>query len=187
LVLFISRLNSSTRLGITTISLAFAVAQLMWGVIRPVAGAATDRYAPAKVLIAGLVVLAIDTAMTPFMRSAFGLIVALGLLSAVGAGAASFSVLIGAAAQHSPPIGEARQQASSMPADRSDDLLSLRSQMNSRGRPRRTKDQNASLSPCRRTSAVPATAITNYAKCTRAQRAPDVPPPHELRIVDTYR
>jgi predicted MFS family arabinose efflux permease len=40
--------------------------------------------------------------ITPFMTSGFGLIVSLGLLSAVGAGAGSFSVLIGAAAQRLP-------------------------------------------------------------------------------------
>ena len=97
--LFVSPLNSSTGLGIVTISFALAVAQLMWGVIQPVAGAVADRYGPAKVLIAGLVVLSIGTAMTPFMTSGFGLIVSLGLLSAIGAGAGSFSVLIGAAAQ----------------------------------------------------------------------------------------
>src|SRR5271169_5096010 len=98
--LFVSPLNSSTGLGITTISLALAVAQLMWGVIQPVAGAMADRYGPAKVLVAGLVVLSVGTALTPFMTSALGLIVSLGLLSAIGAGAGSFSVLIGAAAQH---------------------------------------------------------------------------------------
>ena len=97
--LFVSPLNSSTGLGIVTISLALAVGQLMWGVIQPVAGAVADRYGPAKVLIAGLIVLSSGTAMTPFMTSAFGLIVSLGLLSAIGSGAGSFSVLIGAAAQ----------------------------------------------------------------------------------------
>jgi MFS family permease len=98
--LFVSPLNSSTGLGITTISLALAVAQLMWGVIQPVAGAMADRYGPTRVLVAGLVVLAIGTALTPFMTSALGLIFSIGLLSAIGAGAGSFSVLIGAAAQH---------------------------------------------------------------------------------------
>jgi predicted MFS family arabinose efflux permease len=98
--LFISPLNSSTGLGITTISLALAVAQLMWGVIQPVAGAVADRYGPAKILVAGLVVLAIGMALTPFMASGFGLIVSLGVLSAIGSGAGSFSVLIGAASQH---------------------------------------------------------------------------------------
>src|SRR5882672_7282748 len=98
--LFIAPLKSSTGLGITTISLAFAIAQLMWGVIQPVSGAVADRYGPAKILIAGLVVLAIGMALTPFMTSGFGLIVSLGVLSAIGSGAGSFSVLIGAASQH---------------------------------------------------------------------------------------
>src|ERR1700752_4473549 len=75
--LFVSPINSSTGLGVTTISLALAVAQLMWGAIQPVAGAIADRYGTAKVLIAGLVVLAIVTAMTPFMTSGLGLIVSL--------------------------------------------------------------------------------------------------------------
>jgi MFS family permease len=98
--LFISPLQGSTGLGITTISLAFAVAQMMWGVIQPVAGAVADRHGAATILIAGLVVLAISMALTPFMASGLGLIFSLGVLSAVGSGAASFSVLIGAAARH---------------------------------------------------------------------------------------
>jgi MFS family permease len=98
--LFIAPLKSSTGLGITTISLAFAIAQLMWGVIQPISGAVADRYGPAKILIAGLVVLAIGMALTPFMTSGFGLMVSLGVLSAIGSGAGSFSVLIGAASQH---------------------------------------------------------------------------------------
>ena len=98
--LFISPLNSSTGLGITTISLAFALAQLMWGVIQPVSGALADHYGPAKVLVAGLAVLAIGLALTPFMTSGLGLIFSLGVLAAIGSGAGSFSVLIGAAARH---------------------------------------------------------------------------------------
>jgi MFS family permease len=100
--LFISPLGSSTGIGVTTISLAFAIAQLMWGVIQPVSGAVADHYGPAKVLIAGLVVLAIGLALTPFMTSGFGLIISLGVVAAIGSGAGSFSVLIGAAAQHLP-------------------------------------------------------------------------------------
>src|ERR1700680_2206417 len=98
--LFISPLKSSTGLGITTISLALAIAQLMWGVIQPVSGALADRYGPPKILIAGFVVLAIGMALTPFMTSGFGLVISLGVLSAIGSGAGSFSVLIGAAAHH---------------------------------------------------------------------------------------
>src|SRR3989454_9950432 len=93
--LFVSPLNTSTGLGITTISLALAVGQLMWGAIQPVAGAVADRYGSAKVLVAGLVVLSMGTALTPLMSSGFGLVISLGVLSAIGAGAGSFSVLIG--------------------------------------------------------------------------------------------
>ena len=98
--LFISPLKSSTGLGIATISLAFAVSQLMWGVIQPISGAVADLYGSAKVLIAGLVVLAIGMAVTPFVTSGLGLIISLGVLSAVGSGASSFSVLIGAVSRH---------------------------------------------------------------------------------------
>ena len=98
--LFISPLNRSTGLGIATISLALAIGQLMWGLIQPIAGAVADRYGPAKILIAGLLVLAVGMALTPVMTSGFGLIVSLGVLLAIGSGAGSFSVLIGAASQH---------------------------------------------------------------------------------------
>jgi predicted MFS family arabinose efflux permease len=54
------------------------------------------------VMIGGLVILALGTALTPFMTSGFGLIVSLGVISAIGSGAGSFSVLIGAAAQRLP-------------------------------------------------------------------------------------
>jgi predicted MFS family arabinose efflux permease len=108
--LFVSPINSATGLGITTISLALAVGQFMWGAIQPVAGAAADRWGPGKVLVAGLVVLAVGSALTPFMTSSWGLVVSLGLLSAIGSGAGSFSVLIGAAAQRLP--AQARGAAS---------------------------------------------------------------------------
>jgi MFS family permease len=108
--LFVSPMNTSTGLGIVTISLALAVGQFMWGAIQPIAGAVADRYGPDKVLIGGLLILAAGSALTPFMDSGFGLIVSLGLLSAIGAGAGSFSVLIGAAAQRLPV--EARGTAS---------------------------------------------------------------------------
>src|SRR5260370_14702732 len=98
--LIISPLKGSTGLGIATISLAFAIAQLMWGAIQPIAGAVADRYGPAKVLSAALVVLAIGMTLTPFMTSGFGLMISLGVLSATGSGASSFSVLIGAASRH---------------------------------------------------------------------------------------
>ena len=108
--LFVSPINTATGLGIANISLALAVGQFMWGAVQPIAGAVADRYGPEKVLIGGLIVLAIGTALTPFMSTTWGLIFSVGILSQVGSGASSFSVLIGAAAKRLPL--EARGTAS---------------------------------------------------------------------------
>lgn len=108
--LIIGPMDQSTGLGIAAISLALAIGQFSWGAIQPIAGAAADRYGPRAVLVAGVLLLALGSAVTPFMANGFGLIVSLGLLSAIGSGAGSFSVLIGAAAQRLPP--EARGAAS---------------------------------------------------------------------------
>ncbi|HEY9461373.1 MAG TPA: MFS transporter, partial [Paralcaligenes sp.] len=100
--LFISPVNSSTGMGIVAISFALAIGQIAWGAIQPIAGACADHYGPRGVLIAGIVVLALGCAITPFMGTGFSLMVSLGLLASIGSGAGSFSVLIGAAAQQLP-------------------------------------------------------------------------------------
>ncbi|MBB5209296.1 MFS transporter [Chiayiivirga flava] len=101
--LFVAPIQDSSGLGLAAISLALAVGQLMWGVAQPIAGAIADRHGPARVLAGGIVILALGSAVTPFMGGTFGFIVSLGLLSAIGSGAGSFAVLIGAAAQHLTP------------------------------------------------------------------------------------
>ena len=108
--LFVGPLNTSTGLGIVSISLAMAVGQFVWGAIQPVAGAFADRYGPRPVLLTGLVLLALGTLITPWMSSNVGLILSLGLLSAMGAGSCSFSVLLSASAQRLP--AQARGTAS---------------------------------------------------------------------------
>lgn len=108
--LFISPVNTATGMGIATISLALAIGQFTWGAIQPIAGAVADRYGPRAVLIAGLVMLAMGCAMTPFVTSGFGLMVSLGLLACMGSGVSSFSVLIGAGSQRLPT--ESRAAAS---------------------------------------------------------------------------
>lgn len=97
--LFVSPLNTATGLGIVSISFAMAVAQLVYGAIQPIAGAVADRYGHGRVLMAGALLLALGNALTPFMTSTWGLILSIGVLSAAGAGAGGFSVLIGATAQ----------------------------------------------------------------------------------------
>ncbi len=100
--LFVSPINTSTGLGIAAISFALAVGQFMWGVAQPIAGAMADRYGPRPVLVGGVIVLALGSALTPLMESSLGMVAALGVLSAIGSGACSFSVLIGAASARLP-------------------------------------------------------------------------------------
>ena len=101
--LFVSPLNTSTGLGIASISFALAIAQFVWGLIQPIAGAIADKYGPGRVLAAGIIMLALGSALTPYMTSTWGIIFSLGLLSAIGSGSSSFSVLIGATAQRLQP------------------------------------------------------------------------------------
>ena len=100
--LFVSPINTTTGLGIVTISLALGIGQFVWGAVQPIAGAFADRYGPGRVLAVGIVVLAIGTALTPLISSGLGLVLTLGLMAAAGSGAGSFSVLIGAAAKRVP-------------------------------------------------------------------------------------
>src|SRR6185436_186757 len=100
--LFVSPLNSATGVGIVTISFAMAVAQFVWGAAQPVAGALADRYGPARVLTAGVLLSSIGLALTPLMSSGLGLTFSIGLVMAAGTGASSFAVLLGAATQRLP-------------------------------------------------------------------------------------
>ena len=100
--LFVSPLNTSTGLGIASVSFAMAVGHFIWGAAQPIAGAVADRYGPGRVLAAGVIVLAVGSAITPYMSTSAGLIFSIGILSAAGGGACSFSVLFGAAAQRLP-------------------------------------------------------------------------------------
>ena len=100
--LFVSPINTSTGLGIVNISLALAIAQISWGAIQPIAGAIADQYGPKPILMGGILLLALGMGITPFMTSTLGLIFSMGLLTAIGSGSCSFSVLLGAAYQRLP-------------------------------------------------------------------------------------
>src|SRR6476661_3007984 len=100
--LFLSPLNTSTGLGLASISLAFAFGQLWWGITQPFAGAIADRIGTGRVLLVGAALVALGTFLTPFMTTTWGLIFAVGVLAAGGAGMAGPAVLMGAAARLVP-------------------------------------------------------------------------------------
>ena len=101
--LFVSPLNTSTGLGIATISLAMAMGQLAWGVAQPVAGVLAVRYGPARVISAGAVLLAAATAALPSGHSAMALAAALSLAAIAGAAAGGNAMLLGIVSERAGP------------------------------------------------------------------------------------
>jgi MFS family permease len=97
--LFIAPLIDATGVSLVSISFALAVAQFVWGVAQPLCGMLADVFGPVRVLIGGCLLLALGLAATPFAHGEWGLLVTLGVISAAGSGAASFSILIGAVSQ----------------------------------------------------------------------------------------
>ncbi len=94
--LFLSSLNTATGLGLGSISLAFAFGQLWWGLTQPFAGAMADKVGAGRVLLVGVALVALGTFITPFMTTTAGLIFAIGVLAAGGAGMAGPAVLMAA-------------------------------------------------------------------------------------------
>ena len=101
--LFVAPIHLDTGVGIASISLALAIGQFVWGAVQPVFGAIADRHGAEPVLVGGGLLLAAGLALVPFLPTGPGLMLTLGVLSAAGAGAGSFSILIGATAGRLPP------------------------------------------------------------------------------------
>ena len=94
--LFLSPLNTATGLGVGSISLAFAFGQLWWGLTQPFAGAFSEKIGAGRVLVLGVLLVALGTFITPYMGSTAGLIFSIGVLAAGGAGMAGPAVLMSA-------------------------------------------------------------------------------------------
>src|ERR671914_549704 len=102
--LFIGALNSHTAAGYATISLAFGIAQLMWGVAQPLAGAVADRWGLRPVMLWGALLLAAANAALPLATNAAAIIVLVGLCGAIGAGMIGPSLLVSAANRWIPEV-----------------------------------------------------------------------------------
>lgn len=101
--LFLFPIAGSTGVGIAAISFAMAIGQFVWGAAQPVSGALADRFGAVRVLAGGIVILALGCALTPLFTSSLGLVLTIGVLTAVGSGAGSFSVLIGSLSRYLAP------------------------------------------------------------------------------------
>jgi predicted MFS family arabinose efflux permease len=100
--LFLSAINSATGVGYAAVSLAFGVAQLVWGIGQPVAGAVADRWGPRPVMLTGALLLAGGTALIPFASSTWSLILVIGIIAAAGASTSGPAQLASAIARWIP-------------------------------------------------------------------------------------
>lgn len=100
--LFIAPMDADRSLSLVEISFAFAISQLVWGIAQPVFGALVERWGSLRVIVLGSVMVALGTALTPLAHTAPTLTLLLGILTAAGAGAGSFSILIGWLARYLP-------------------------------------------------------------------------------------
>jgi len=100
--LYVQPVAADTGLSIVAISFALAVGQLVWGAAQPAFGAWADQHGSGRVLVAGGLLLFAGMALAPALATGWGLVLTLGVLSAAGAGAGSFSVLIGATTAATP-------------------------------------------------------------------------------------
>lgn len=108
--LFLLPITQSTGVSIVAFSFALAIGQFVFGAAQPVFGAIADKYGAVRVIIAGALLLALGSVLTPFMTTSSGLLLTMGIIAAAGAAAGSFSILIGIASQNLPP--EKRSMAS---------------------------------------------------------------------------
>lgn len=100
--LYVDPIHRSTGVSIVEISFALAIGQFVWGAVQPVFGAVADQRGAWPVLLGGTLLLVAGLVLAPLLTSPLGLSFTLGLLMAAGAGAGSFSVLIGATAHRLP-------------------------------------------------------------------------------------
>ncbi len=86
-----------------TFSLAMALQNLLWGIMTPIAGALTDRYGSARVLMFGAVVYAAGIVVMTYATSPAVMHIGGGLLVGTGVAYSSFSIVMAALGRIVPP------------------------------------------------------------------------------------
>jgi predicted MFS family arabinose efflux permease len=100
--LFLLPITQSTGVSIVAFSFALAVGQFVYGAAQPIFAALADKYGPIRMVVIGAVLMAVGAAFTPAMTSDAGFLLTMGVMTAAGASAGSFSILLGIAAQRLP-------------------------------------------------------------------------------------
>ncbi len=111
--LFVSPLNTSTDLGLATISFAGAVGQLAWGAAQPLLGAAAERFGTARAVACGGVASAAATLTLTAVDSATGLVAAFALAAVAAAAMGSNALLLAEVNRRAPAPRRVRRFSAS--------------------------------------------------------------------------
>lgn len=101
--LFLSPINTTTGIGLATLSLAAAAGQLAWGFAQPVCGMLADRFGPARVIAVGAALFALGNVAIVLAPGGASFLVVLTLAGAAGAAAGGAPLLLGAVGQRVSP------------------------------------------------------------------------------------
>ena len=101
--LFLLPITASTGVSIVAFSFALAVGQFVYGAAQPIFAALADKFGAVRMIVIGAFIFATGAVLTPTLPTNAGLVLTMGVMSAAGAAAGSFSILLGIAAQRLPP------------------------------------------------------------------------------------
>lgn len=106
--LFLSPINSTTGLGLATISFALAASQLASGVAQPFAARLAERFGHPRTIVFGAIATAAGIAALPWLGSGATLTLGLVLVAVAGTVLASAPVLVAAVIALVPPARQGR-------------------------------------------------------------------------------
>ena len=103
LPLTISGIESDLAIDYLSISLAFAVGQVVSGVANPLGGVVADKFGYHRAMYMGVILSIVGFSLIPFSSSPLLLVFAVGVLSSFGAGFAGIQVAMSAINKKIPP------------------------------------------------------------------------------------
>ena len=92
--LFVDPIALDRGISLSTIAVAIALHNLVWGFAQPFAGAAADRYGAAPVVGFGALAFAAGLALAANASTGFLLVIGMGLLVGIGVSCTTFAVIL---------------------------------------------------------------------------------------------
>ena len=100
--LFVGPITVDTGVSVATLSLAFAIQNLLWGVMTPFVGALADRYGTQRFLILGSLLYASGLAVMSIADNAFLVYLGNSVLTGLGVATVGFTLVLSAVARIAP-------------------------------------------------------------------------------------